>query len=412
MKNLTKYLKENKIEFKKIEEVSMEIDSKIFELIEPNEDGLLFDDTFSLVCDKTENDGYIYKFGGKYYFTLKGDEEKVKLNPLKYVGKVKESLKTKSFLGVRGTFELLNGSRLYKDWCKKAKFLGTETLGICEKNTLAGTLKFQSECESNKIKSILGETVTILREKDDFRYDLKCYVKNEIGWRNLLLVNKELNVTNYKYIVEGVFLQLTEGLIVVLDPKSLPFDKIFPLDLSMKPFYQLDTVEWENNDRDKDYLLNLRAYLGSELEPIAITDAFYLDKEDSSIKITLNSIGKFTESKSKNQYFKSKEDYFYELDSLFNKDDDNFDAIFNEAIRNEKRVVDSCNFKIDTSKRNLSKYKMTQEELSKLSGVDRTVICRIERGEIRRPKWETVSKLAKALEVPPEELFPVKTNAA
>lgn len=38
----------------------------------------------------------------------------------------------------------MNGTGLYPDWVKKAKFLGIERLGIVEKATLAGALKFQT----------------------------------------------------------------------------------------------------------------------------------------------------------------------------------------------------------------------------------------------------------------------------
>ena len=209
MKNLTKYLKENKITFKQLSDNAVLLDGKEFELIKPDEDGLLFDDNFTLINDKTDKDGYVYQFGSKWYYMYKGDEEKPKLNPLKYIGKTKQAIETNSFLGIRGAFELLNGSRLYKDWCKKAKFLGCSALGICEKNTLAGVLKFQLECDANGIKPIIGETVTILRTKDDFRYDVKVYAKNESGWANILLLNKELNVINYKFVREERFLQLT-----------------------------------------------------------------------------------------------------------------------------------------------------------------------------------------------------------
>ncbi len=56
--------------------------------------------------------------------------------------------------------------------------------------------------------------------------------------------------------------------------------------------------------------------------------------------------------------------------------------------------------------------KLTQEQLSEFSGVDQTTISGIESGRIKRPRWEIVSKLAKALDVSPEELFPINNTAA
>jgi transcriptional regulator with XRE-family HTH domain len=50
---------------------------------------------------------------------------------------------------------------------------------------------------------------------------------------------------------------------------------------------------------------------------------------------------------------------------------------------------------------------LTQNQLAEKSGVDQTTISGIERERIKRPRWEVVSRLAKALDVAPEELFPV-----
>jgi len=50
---------------------------------------------------------------------------------------------------------------------------------------------------------------------------------------------------------------------------------------------------------------------------------------------------------------------------------------------------------------------ITQAQLAELSGVDQRTISDIERGANRNPSWETVARIAKALGVSPEELFPV-----
>jgi transcriptional regulator with XRE-family HTH domain len=50
---------------------------------------------------------------------------------------------------------------------------------------------------------------------------------------------------------------------------------------------------------------------------------------------------------------------------------------------------------------------ITQEQLAAMSDVDQTVISKLERGEIIRPSWDVVGRLARALSVEPEELFPL-----
>jgi transcriptional regulator with XRE-family HTH domain len=56
------------------------------------------------------------------------------------------------------------------------------------------------------------------------------------------------------------------------------------------------------------------------------------------------------------------------------------------------------------------KQKLTQEQLADLSGVDQSTISALETERMKSPSWQIVAKLAKALGVEPEKLFP--TNAA
>jgi len=55
---------------------------------------------------------------------------------------------------------------------------------------------------------------------------------------------------------------------------------------------------------------------------------------------------------------------------------------------------------------------VTQAQLADLVGVDVTTISDLERGKNRNPSWETVVRLARALDVAPEELFPVPAPTA
>jgi len=50
---------------------------------------------------------------------------------------------------------------------------------------------------------------------------------------------------------------------------------------------------------------------------------------------------------------------------------------------------------------------ISQEELARRSGVDLAVISRLERGLKREPSYQTVVRLARALNLEPEELLPV-----
>lgn len=386
MKELIEYLEKKKIKYQEIDEFHIRINDEVYFLVLPDEENHLFSSEFQLLTDYQNCDKYVYNFGDKWYWDNKSDSEKPKLNDLLYIGNSISEIKTNSFLGVHGGYEILNGSRQYEDWCKKAKFLGCQSLGILEKNTLAGILKFQIECINANIKPILGATYTVLRESEDYKYDLKFFAKDEIGWENLLLINKEVNVINNKYITESKLSELTEGLFIIVDPKSFDFEKFNKFSRNNFDFYQLDSVEFVNNETDARYLVNLKKFYKSTLSPVSITDAYYLEQEHHHIKSKLNSISSIREFESHNQYFKSKEEYFDELEKLFNIDDENLFDVFELAKNNEQYVCDNCNFKVVTNKFFLPEYKLTEEQLTKFKDKEDLFWYLIEDGLNRKVK--------------------------
>ena len=382
MENFLKYLDDNLMSYDVISDFIVEIDGKTFELYKPAFDGALFDDDFNFVgvpaddarkgnsegSVETDCDYYAFSFGGVYYMLPKGSENSVKLIRLKYLGHANQEFPIQVFLGVHGQYELTSGSGTYSDWCKKAKFLGIHTLGICEKNTLAGALKFQEECQKNGLKSVIGMECTVLDEKNDYRFTVKVYVRNEIGWRDLLTINKFINCDNPKYIGLDDFRKITDGnenLILFLDPKTTDYDKLKGLKIDAA-LYQLDPCEYVDNERDKNYLLNLRKFFNdSELIPVAAVDAWYLDEEYSCIRPRLHSIGGTTAYESNNQYFKTNDQYFMELAAMFPDSDAGVEKAYNrfeEAVQLLNDLADAMDFTIDVKKRHLPRYKMTPEE--------------------------------------------------
>ena len=404
MKELIKHLQDNLIKFKQISENIVEIDSQTYQLIEEDEEGKLFDEGLEMLCDDTEEDNYIFCFGDKWYWSPRGTETKPQFNPVKYIGKANIEPPYIAWLGVRGKYEILNGSRGYSDWCKKANFLNCETLGICEKNTLAGTLQFQEECKANKIKPVIGATYTVFRENEDFKYDLKFYAKNYDGWQTLLKINKAVLVDNNKFVLEKDLFGtiLNNNVFVVVDPKEMNYEKIKKFKNSID-FFQYDSVQFDTPSRDKEYLENLKSFILSPIEPVLIQDSFYLDKDESHIKIKLNQISGNREAKSSNQYFKALDEVFDEFDELYQPDDETFEKQLKIALRNLKTICKECNFEIETGNRHLPKYQMNEVEKKKFKTNRELFDYLIEQGfEEKVPKGkekEYRERLKKEIEV-------------
>ena len=354
---------------------------------EIQEDVLLFNDKKYLILDQDATivdedgdfcpvtdldvDGFVYSFGGRWY--LQSRSEELELTELCYIGSAVEKLPTKAFLGVRSGYELMNGLSLYKSWVSKAKFLGVEALGICERNTLSGVLSFQNACVTNGIKPIIGMTISLSGS------DIKLYAKNFQGWLNLLKFNEVINVKQEMFITADQLRANVEGLIVVVDPKSMAFVDTKEIK-DLISYYQLDTVNFLNPDRDSDYINNLLDYMMSYMDPISITDAFYLEQEDYLTREAVWTINKAFDDKTDNQYFKSKTQYAKELVDMFEKGNTSWIKLFKSAVAHEAQLVEQCDFKYDTDTRHLPKYVMTKEESSEFDTNEELFMSIIKKG--------------------------------
>ena len=379
MEEFKAYLINNLMSFTQVSDYVVEIGGKTFELYQPAYDGALFDDDFNFVGVPrhergeditTECDFYAYKFGGVYYMLAKGKESAVKLTRLKYVGQAQQEIPTPVFLGVHGQYEMMSGTGTYNDWCRKAKFLGVHTLGICEKNSLAGALKFQTECKNNGLKSVIGMECVVYDIPNDYRFTVKVYAMNENGWRDLLTINKFINCDNPKYISLEDFRAITllnDNLMLFLDPKTLDYDKLAGLRLDVG-VYQLDPCEYVDDSRDEWYLKNLKKFFRDRrLMPVPMGDAWYLDEEYCCIRPRLHSIGGTTAYESENQYFKSNDQLFLELAAMFPNTDEGFEDAyqrFMDAADLLETVASGIDFTVDVKQRHLPHYKMTPEEAS------------------------------------------------
>lgn len=396
------YLDANQMQYSNPTPYIFEIGGRTFELYMPALDGGMFDDAFSFRgmpvdpehrgTTETSADCYAYKFGGVWYYLPHGDEDDVKLRRLKYIGRARHTLFDDAgvYLGVHGQYELLSGSGTYADWCAKAKFLGYEALGVCETNTLAGTLKFQQECQKNGLKPVIGMECTVFDEASGYKFTVKVFVRNAQGWYDMLTINKFINCDNPKYISLTDFNAITRGndnLVLILDPKTLDYDRFGGLNLDTNLF-QLDPVEYVDDERDRAYLENLKKFFTSTLMPVTMTDAWYLDTEYSSIRQRLNSIGGTHSYDSEDQYMKGDDDIFFELQKLI-PDEDNFLDYFYEVYAEARNrliaIVDGIDFTIDIAHRHLPRYIMTPEESSKYASNEEMFWGLIDEGLKKHP---------------------------
>jgi len=361
---IVNWLDAHSIDYKLLSENVFSVDENYFLVLSKKEK--IINEDFNVVVDEEEleilNEFQIpyvaFYFGDCWYYTSVDGE--TQFNLLRYVGQIKDPIDI-PFLGVHGKFELLNGSRDYEDWCKKAKFLGIASLGIIEKRTLAGTMLFQEACVKHGIKPILGQTATINNKEGS--YDVKIFCKNKQGWRNLLKINKLQLVDHFdnQHIPEEEFVKYGKGIVCILTPsikyKSWMVKKL--VDNFDKCYFQIDTTEYIGESHQREVLENTQYFLDNFkdiIDIIALNDAYYLEQLDNGTKKALNTIGKQNHALSQDQYFKTIDQLgkqYYEL---------GLEPLFLDAVQSCMDLVNQCDFLIPTKNRYLPKYKMTKEE--------------------------------------------------
>lgn len=360
-------------------------------------DGKIIDEDFAFIlsdqefdlADSKKIDYILFEFGNKFYFSsLKQSKNryneiiyKPEFNDFKYLGKTSEPfIMDFVHLGVRDEYEMMNGSGACDIWAKKAKFMNHKALGVCDRNTLSGALSFQTFCKKYDIKSIIGETVTVAKnydEKVDIQetFELKLYVLNDIGWKNILLINKALNVDYKGFIPDTELYSYGEGLCCVV-PKESEFNyvkddrkAVFKLIKKYKEsfdevYYQIDTVEYTSSQLFKKHLQNIDTYLCNyrkKLKPILINDSYYIDQEEAGLKEMLNKVNSKVNPESHNQYYKSVSETISSYEEWLDEVEPLFEAIIS-GIENSVKLSDSVNFTINTGERKLPKFEIKDVE--------------------------------------------------
>lgn len=361
---IKKWIESNHLEVEWLDEKCFSIGDDLYLCID-HKKGRLFDDQLCLILNNHEAElseycKYLcFNFGGKVYYTPK---ERLEFNSLKYRGRAL-ALTGHPHLGVHGGYELCSGSRVYEDWCTKARFLGTKVLGICEHHTLAGVLKFQLACQSNDIKSIIGESFSV--KDPDREYRVKIYAKNEDGWQSLLRLNRIVNVDGRNISTEDIF--SCTGVIVVieellLDSKTVELYRM----LNEETYYQLDPCQYRSDERDIQKLQALKTYINyaDQIPPIIVCDSYYLDREDFRVRKLLNQIGSVGfYHQSHDQFFRSREEVIEGLFEMFGTlDQEIVEGLIEFGFDNLESAVDKCEFQIPIGEIKLPKYIMTEKE--------------------------------------------------
>lgn len=331
---------------------------------------------FNLMCDKESllKDGIdkvTFLFGDNWYwFDL---EKGFELNILKYVGERERVLDIPFVnLGIHTPFELLNGSFKIRDWIAKAKHIGQDCIGICDKNTMAASLQLQKECEASGMRYVIGYTLDVV--DGDSKFEVKVYCKSNEGLSNLLRLQKEINVdSDTQTVTIEQLAERCKGNVLVFGALSSYWLNVHENVVKRlnkicgSIYYQVDVSEFKANRIDKAHLDALREFYhnspeGSVVKPALICDNYYLDHEDAKNKIILNKVAYgAAHDQSDQQYYKDLDELYVSFSSLFSEEWDVM-AEFEDACKGTVEIAKGATARYETSRNFMPEYDMTEEE--------------------------------------------------
>jgi DNA polymerase-3 subunit alpha len=362
-----------------LKELIIDAKNLVFELTDEERDTLATDDQIKYL---------VFEFGNCWYYSpvkpYKSDyneyEYRVEFNDFLYLGKLEAEIDF-VHLGLHTEYELLNSALNIKAAVKKAKFLGQDALGMCDRNTLGGALAFQLECVGAGIKPVIGMTISVAtpvvidKVTHPIIYEGKIYALNAAGWQNMLAISAAINKDKENpYVWEADLLKLGEGLAwvfsyemgILRDQRDTTiylntikrYKKAFTL-----VYQQYTSVTYTDPDFDLRLLRGSQFYFttfSKILPPIYLDDIHYLSPADAQIKTTLNHIAGTINAESLEQYMRPGEVVLDCISEIFVRDGayakQAAEAVIIAMIENGTKLVAEVNFTIPTGQHRLPKF--------------------------------------------------------
>lgn len=387
MEDLIRWLEANKISFQPIDNEVVEIDgfgrmycadlTGVETIFKVEGDKVHFNLSEDRQVLLDEGIRYVaFPFGDNwYYYNL---NEEFRFNLLKYIGQRKPCRYDVEFvnLGVHTPYELLNGSGTLADWVRKAKHLGHGALGICDRNTMAATLNLQKACAGAGLRPVFGYTLTMNNKEE--RIDLKVYALSQQGLTQLLRIQQEVMVISADHTLSyESLLTLGDGCALVFGVQASDWMVRHPHEVAAlksafgMTFYQVDLTEYKADRIDQLGLISVQTFFrnlydpvtGSfAVEPILISDCYYLDRDDARNKTVLNKIAAgAAHAQSDDQYFKDADEHYATLQPLFREEWD-AEALFCRMCYNTVRLAEAAVARFETGHMFMPRYMLRPEE--------------------------------------------------
>ena len=262
-----------------------------------------------------------------------------------------------------------------KDYVKKGKEYGLDSLTITDHGSLSAMFDFVSECNQNNIKPIIGmevyetEDISIKDKEHNTRYHLVLLAKTEEGISNLLMIHNIASTEGFYYkprVDYNILKKYGKGIIALSAcvagriPNAIlhnDFKKAIRMIQQYKKIFDDFYLEIQPGEFDEQIIVNDALVKLSKLtntELIATNDIHYLNKEDSIAHNAHVLLGRKQETLFLENKMIYPDDCYWFMDGKnifesFKRTKFVSDDIINEAIENTIKVSKKCSYKVDNN---------------------------------------------------------------
>lgn len=196
------------------------------------------------------------------------------------------------------TYSVLDGVGSPEAFAKKAKDLGHKYLAITDHGNIDGTIHFQEACKKEGVIPIIGcefyicEDLSVKNKSNKNRH-INLFVKNEIGWHNVLKMLTIANLHGYYYkprIDAHTLLKHIDGLVIATACNNSFMADQWGLDLFKKLavnnpedlYFEIMPHDFEDQRKWNKKCIKLSKEY--DIDIIATNDCHYPNKEDNILQ--------------------------------------------------------------------------------------------------------------------------------
>ncbi|MFJ8264444.1 DNA polymerase III subunit alpha [Peribacillus asahii] len=268
-------------------------------------------------------------------------------------------------LHIQSGYSLLNSTVKIDELVTKAKADGMESLALCDRNVMYGSLYFYKACKKYGIKPIIGLLADVL-DQEEKAYPLLLLAINQEGYHHLLKISSAIQTKSPQGLPRNWLKAYAKGLIAISPGADGKIERLLEegkteeakeeakqfLDLfGPQQFYvSIQRLQIQGEDQRNTAVEQLAREMG--IKVVVTNPVYYLEKDDALAQEVLLAVGTGHKlDDEERQVFPSQQFYLKSMEEMLELFADK-----GEALQNTQYIAAQCQVNLLFQRALLPKY--------------------------------------------------------